>query len=81
MIYFVYVLKSRKNGKRYYGFTRKDPTVRLLEHNLNKNDWTSKNGPFDLLYFEEFSSRKEALKREKYFKSAAGREWLDARLE
>ena len=77
MIYYVYVLKSRKNGKRYYGFTRKDPAVRLAEHHSNKNDWTSRNGPFDLFYAEEFSSRKEALKREKYFKSAAGRKWLD----
>lgn len=77
MIYYVYVLKSRKNGKQYYGFTRKEPALRLAEHHSNKNDWTSKNGPFDLLHFEKFSSRKEALKRERYFKSAAGRRFLN----
>lgn len=77
MIYYVYILKSRKNGKRYTGFTRKVPAVRLVEHNKGINRWTSKNRPFDLIYFEKFRSRKDGLNREKYFKTAAGRRWLD----
>jgi len=32
--------------------------------------------PFKLVYFEEFITRNEAIKREKYFKSAAGRRFL-----
>ena len=61
MFYYVYILKSSKNGKRYTGFTRKPPAVRLAEHNEGKNVWTKNNGPFTLLHFEKFRSRKEAL--------------------
>ena len=75
--YYVYVLKSRKNGKKYAGFTRKNPVARLNEHNRGVNTWTRYNGPFDLFHVENFSSRKEALKRELYFKSAAGRKHLN----
>jgi putative endonuclease len=77
MIYYVYVLKSQKNGGRYTGFTRKTPSIRLEEHNRGINRWTCKNKPFDLIHFERFRSRKEALKKEKYFKSASGRRYLD----
>ena len=36
--------------------------------------------PFRLAYFEEFQTREEAVKREKYFKSAAGRRFLKTKL-
>jgi putative endonuclease len=32
--------------------------------------------PFEVVYFEEFETEKEAIAREKYFKSAAGRRFL-----
>ena len=75
-MYNVYVLLSQKNGKRYVGFTEKSPEHRLKEHNQGVNTWTSQNRPFDLLYSESYSSRRMALKRELYFKSAAGRKFL-----
>ncbi|KKQ89678.1 MAG: hypothetical protein UT11_C0020G0001, partial [Berkelbacteria bacterium GW2011_GWA2_38_9] len=37
--------------------------------------------PWKLYYFEKFQSREEALKREKYFKSHAGRNWLKKKFE
>jgi len=76
MIYHIYVLMSLKNGKFYTGFTRKPVQTRLKEHNDGKNVWTRNNGPFILVRFEEFRSRKEALLREKYLKSGAGRKFL-----
>jgi putative endonuclease len=36
--------------------------------------------PFELVYFEEFETEKEAMVREKYFKSAAGRRFLKMKL-
>ena len=77
MQYYVYILKSQKTGNRYAGFTRKKPVVRLREHNRGTSTWTLYNGPFDLFYVEKFSSRKEAVNRERYFKSAAGRKYLN----
>jgi putative endonuclease len=32
--------------------------------------------PFEIVYFEEFENLSEAIKREKYFKTARGREFL-----
>jgi putative endonuclease len=32
--------------------------------------------PFEIMYFEEFDTGEETIKREKYFKSAAGRRYL-----
>jgi putative endonuclease len=32
--------------------------------------------PFELVYYEEFESREASIRREKYFKTAAGRRFL-----
>ncbi len=80
-MYYVYVLQSEKNFKKYVGYTQKLPEVRLIEHNSGSNQWTRQNGPFVLLYSESFSSRRVAIQQEKYFKSAAGRIALKKILE
>lgn len=36
--------------------------------------------PIEIVYFEEFASRQEAIKREKFFKSAAGRRFLKTKI-
>ncbi len=76
MIHTVYVLQSKRNNKRYVGYTRKSPAERLEEHNGGSNAWTKQNKPFDLVYYEEFSSARAARKQELYLKSAAGRSYL-----
>lgn len=76
-MYFVYVLKSLKNNKRYTGFTLKDPEIRLKEHNFGTNSYTRQNRPFVLSYFEKFSSIEEARRREKFLKTGQGRRFLD----
>jgi putative endonuclease len=76
-MYHVYVLKSLRNQKRYVGFTSKDPSIRLEEHNSGSNIFTSSNGPYVLLYFESFEDKKNAIKREKFLKSGQGRKFLD----
>jgi len=77
-MYFVYILKSLKNSKRYIGFTSKSPMVRLSEHNNGCNKWTRGNKPFILINSESFGSKLEAQKREKFLKSGQGRKWLDS---
>ena len=71
----VYVLRSKRTGFLYKGITN-DIERRLEEHNDNRNKGTRGNGPWELVYFEEFLTRTEARKREIYFKSGAGREYL-----
>ncbi len=36
--------------------------------------------PLQLVYFEEFTTEKEAIEREKYFKTSAGRKYLKKKL-
>ena len=72
----VYVLLSQKNGKKYVGYTQKTVEQRLKEHNQGANTWTRQNGPFDLIYSQDYRSRHVALKQEIYLKTAAGRKYL-----
>ena len=72
---YVYVLKSFKDHKRYIGLSN-NLERRLEEHNNGKVTATKFRRPFKLIYFEEFNSRSEAAKREKFFKTGKGREFL-----
>ena len=76
-MFYVYVIESIKNGKRYTGFTSKTPEERLKEHNQGTTTWTSKNRPFKLIYSEKFNSKNIARKREQYLKSSKGREFIN----
>ena len=72
---YVYILKSTVVGVTYTGSTS-DIERRLKEHNDGKNVFTSRHRPWRLVYKETFKELREARKREKYLKSAAGRRWL-----
>ena len=80
MKYFVYVLKSKKDGKLYTGFSE-DPERRLLEHNSGKTSSLFKRRPLKLIYKEEFSEELEAKRREKFLKSGQGRKLLKKLLQ
>ena len=77
-MYHVYVLKSLKNGKRYVGFTEKEAMIRLSEHNRGTNKWSRENKPFIMVRVEEYLTKTEAIKREKFLKSGQGRTFLDS---
>jgi putative endonuclease len=72
-MFYVYVLHSVTYSKIYVGFTS-NLENRLLSHNeLSKKGWTIKYRPWNLLYKEEYTSKVDAMKREKEVKSARGR--------
>ena len=77
-MFSIYVLKSFKNGKRYVGYTGKSVQERLMEHNSGKSAFTGQNKPFMLIYSEEYQTKTEAMKREKFLKSGQGRKFLDS---
>ncbi len=81
MMYYVYVLKSSRNNKRYVGSTKLLPEQRLKQHNSGSNVWTRQNGPFELIYKEEHPIDTEARKRENFLKSGVGRKFLDELFE
>jgi len=72
MPYFVYVLKSKSTGTSYVGSTS-NLKKRLSEHINGKSTYTRGKGPWNLMHYEEFLSRSEAVQRERYFKSVEGR--------
>ena len=80
MSYYSYVLRSTKNGLLYKGSTQ-NLEIRLQTHNSGKVKFTSKNIPWELVISEEFSTRSEAVKREKWYKSGVGRDWINSKLQ
>ena len=73
-MFFVYVLKSANSGKSYVGVTSKTVGERLAEHNLGSNAWTRNNGPFNIVYYESYYCKQDALHRELFFKSGVGKQ-------
>jgi putative endonuclease len=73
VLYYVYFLKSVRNGKTYVGFSRKAPCTRTEEHNQGTNVWTKNNGPFFLAYWESYLCEKDARLRESFYKTGVGR--------
>ena len=74
-MYYAYVLKSIEQEYFYKGHCH-DMEKRILQHNSGMTESIKPYIPFKLVYFEEFETEKEAIAREKYFKSGAGRRFL-----
>ena len=74
-MYYVYVLLSEKDSNFYIGFSE-NVEQRLVEHNAGKNISTRERRPFMLIYYEGHTSKADALRREKYFKSSKGKTTL-----
>jgi len=74
-MFYIYILKSLKDGKTYVGYTN-DLGRRLSEHNSGKNIATKNRTPLELLFSEKFETSKEARKRELYWKNGGGRRKL-----
>ncbi|MBI2337614.1 GIY-YIG nuclease family protein [Candidatus Daviesbacteria bacterium] len=72
-MYYVYVLRSLKNGRFYTGSTN-NLERRLNEHNTGQSKYTKLTAPFALVYKEEYKTKEEAYKKEMYYKTGAGRE-------
>ncbi len=74
-MYYVYVIESVNFGCLYKGMTQ-NLEQRLKEHNLGQTRSNKAYAPFRIIYFEEYELVEEARKREKYFKTSAGRRLL-----
>ena len=74
-MYYVYVIYSPSHNRYYKGLTQ-DIEKRLREHNQGHTRSTKAFKPWVLVYHETFADIGEARKREKYFKTAAGRRYL-----
>ncbi|PIR03407.1 MAG: GIY-YIG nuclease superfamily protein [Candidatus Magasanikbacteria bacterium CG11_big_fil_rev_8_21_14_0_20_43_7] len=74
-MYYVYILYSSSLDKKYIGFTQ-NLKKRIPEHNAKKVPFTAKGTPWQLIYYEVFRSKQDAMEEEKFLKSGKGRERL-----
>jgi putative endonuclease len=78
MSYFVYFLKSEKNGDLYIGSTE-NVDERVGKHNGGKVKSTKGYRPWVLLGYEQCGTRSEAFRKEMFYKSGQQRELLKER--
>jgi len=79
-MFYTYVLRSKKDGKMYSGFTT-DLRARLESHQKGFVPSTRLRRPLDLIYYEACRTQEDATKREKYFKTYYGKMYLRKRLK
>lgn len=79
VFFYVYVLESLVDRKRYIGFTH-DLRKRLEEHQNGKSIATRARRPFNLVYYEACTNELDARRRERYLKGTQGRKFLGLRL-
>ena len=73
-MYYVYVLLCNDN-KFYIGFTS-DLTKRIQRHKIGKVFSTKPRRPVELIFYEAYKNKYDALRREKYLKTSKGRTTL-----
>lgn len=67
--YFTYIMTNKRRGTLYTGMTN-SIGIRTLQHNykVNPNSFTARYKLNRLVWFESFSTRMEAIRREKQIK-------------
>jgi putative endonuclease len=75
-MFYTYVLQSIGNLTYTYKGFCKNLHQRLKEHNTGKTKSNKHYAPFRIIYYESFDTIAGALKNEKYWKTAAGRRYL-----
>jgi putative endonuclease len=75
-MFYVCVLQSAKTGRRYVG-SCENLDERVRRHNFGHSKATRHGIPWTLVYSESFSSRADATRKERYYKSGRGRDELD----
>jgi len=79
-MFYVYVLKSLKDCKKYIGFT-KNLQERFRQHNNGEVKASKSRRPFELIYYEAYKNETQARKQELFYKTGQGRRILNKKLE
>jgi len=73
--FVTYILKSQLDGTHYYGHSG-DLDQRLKQHNAGKVKSTKSKRPWMIHYIESYPTKSEAYRRELFFKSIDGYNFL-----
>jgi len=74
MEYFVYILQSLTDGSFYIGYTS-SVELRLKTHNAGESKYTSKKIPWKVVYIETYSTKNQAIVRERFLKKQRNRDF------
>ena len=66
MPFFVYVLRN-PGGTIYIGFTT-NLDKRVRQHQEDQAGWTRGRGPWEIVHYETFTDRSDAIRRERNLK-------------
>ncbi len=75
-IWYTYILHSDSIGKYYVGVTD-DLQWRLERHNEGWGRFTKAGIPWRIVYYESFSTKTEALRREKDMKRKKSKKYIE----
>ncbi len=79
-MYYTYVLQSLKDNQFYAGFTE-NLKLRFEHHSKGRIESTQQRRLLKLVYYEACLHIKDAIRREKYFKTYHGKMFLKKRLK
>ena len=74
-MWYTYIIYSEKLDRYYVGHTD-NLSWRLERHNQGWGRFTKGGIPWELVYFEKYQTKKEALKRERDTKSQKSRKYI-----
>jgi len=75
MFHYVYVLRSLRDDGLYTGYSS-DLKKRFREHQEGIVTSTKSRGPFELIFYEAYRNKYDAIRREKYLKTSKGKNTL-----
>jgi len=75
-MFYCYVLRSEKTGRRYVG-SCENLDDRIRRHYAGESKATKQGVPWARIQPESFATRSEAAQRERYYKPGRGRNALD----
>lgn len=76
MPYFTYIIKSKITDRYYIGETD-NLQRRITLHNEGNSISTKAYIPWEIVYFEKFDTRTEAMKREKQLKKMKSKKYIE----
>ncbi len=76
-MYHTYILFSERVNKFYVGYTGQGLEERLSRHNSNHKGFTGRSNDWAVAYSEAFSTKSEALQREKVIKGWKSRKKIE----
>lgn len=81
VVYYVYVLENDDDETWYIGYTE-DIDRRIKEHNTSSGGRTTriKDGDWEVIYYEAYPNKQDAIGREEFLKSGSGRRFLKKQL-